>query len=65
MPDTPARTAHARLTAAGWRYVAGWLPPEIEWTPAVQDVMALFEDEAARIANTPTPRGRPKKEPKP
>jgi hypothetical protein len=56
-------TKRSRLQAAGWVYVEGWLPMRNgQWLDVWADI-AQFAEEAERIANTPQPMGRPRKEP--
>jgi hypothetical protein len=64
MPNAPNSTKRSRLQAAGWVYVEGWVPPG----PGTYDALEwvnLHWEEAARIANTPQERGRPRKGSKP
>ena len=56
-------TRRQRLEAAGWTYVAGWLPPEHgKWAEDTKRGIAAHAPEADRIAATARQPGRPKGE---
>jgi hypothetical protein len=66
MANPPKSTKRSRLQAAGWVHVEGWLPPEhATWADQTRRGILAHKHEAERIANTPQPMGRPRKDPKP
>jgi hypothetical protein len=62
MPEIPESTKRSRRIAAGWVYVEGWMPSDSACTAEALDLIYKFEEEAERIASTPQPKGRPRKD---
>jgi hypothetical protein len=59
---TPRPTRKDRLEAAGYTYVAGWLPNDE--TITLGRLIEAHRSDVERIAETKPPRGRPKRETK-
>jgi hypothetical protein len=65
MPNPPKSTKPSRLEAAGWVYVAGWLPGGSADATIIEQTIKHYAPQAKRIAAESRPMGRPKKCPKP
>lgn len=55
-------TRRQRLEAAGWTYIAGWLPGDWHTTGVIESEIERHAAEADRIAATARQPGRPKGE---